>query len=102
MWISIRAWDFAHGFMELGKDDIDQPTEEECEIMQYTGLKASDEVTDVYEGDIINATGVIVGNKYESPQILEEGDNCVIEGMGTRAWRGTESIAMGRGCIYAE
>lgn len=73
-----------------------------CVLMQYTGLKASDEVTDVYEGDILNVTGLVVGNKYESPQILEEGDNCLIEGMGTRAWRGAESIAMGRGCVYAQ
>lgn len=72
------------------------------ELMQYTGLKDADGVADIYEGDIIDMQGNIKGNIYESPQIYEEGIDCIVTGMGTDAWRNTESVAMGRGCFYAE
>lgn len=76
--------------------------EGEYEIMQFTGLKDKTGVVEVYEGDIIDSEGNIKGNIYESPQIYEKGVDCLIEGMGTKTWRDTESVAMGRGCKYAE
>lgn len=69
---------------------------------QFTGLLDKNGVAEIYEGDIIDSEGIIKGNIYESPQIYEEGVDCVIEGMGTKAWRNTESIAMGLGCKYAQ
>jgi len=74
-----------------------------CEIMQFTGLHdCNNTLTDIYEGDIIDENGIVKGNIYESPQIFKKGIDFIIEGMGTSAWRNTESIAMGRGCKYSE
>ena len=67
-----------------------------------TGLHDKNGLAEIYEGDIIDANGTLKGNIYESPQIFKEGIDCLIEGMGTEAWRNTESVAMGRGCKYAK
>lgn len=71
-------------------------------LMQFTGLHDKNLLKELYEGDIIDANGNLKGNIYESPQIYEEGTDCLIEGMGTEKWRSTESIAMGRGCTYTK
>ena len=76
--------------------------DEDICLMQFTGLKDKGGGAELYEGDVIDEAGRMVGNKYESPQIHKEGTNLTIEGMGTSTWRDTESVAMGRGCKYAE
>ena len=70
--------------------------------MQFTGLHDKTELAEIYEGDIIDSNGNLKGNRYESPQIYQEGTDLLITEMGTGAWRDTESIAMGRGCKYTE
>jgi hypothetical protein len=70
--------------------------------LQFTGLHDKNGVAEVYEGDIIDKEGRIKGNIYESPQIYKKGIDCLVEGMGTKEWRNTESVAMGFGCKYAE
>lgn len=75
---------------------------EKLEIMQFTGLRDKNGLTEIYEGDIIDENGLVKGNVYESPQVFREGIDCVVKGMGTAEWRGAESIAMGRGCNYTK
>lgn len=75
---------------------------QQIKLTQFTGLLDKNGLTEVYEGDIIDIIGNIKGNIYESPQIYERGTDLLIERMGTNKWRSTESIAMGRGCMYSE
>ena len=102
-----RAWDkdYMHGarmeYFELGH--YQSPSFlRECPIMQFTGLHDKNGLAEIYEGDIIDANGILKGNIYESPQIYQEGIDCLIEGMGTETWGDTESIAVGRGCKYTK
>ena len=114
--IKFRAWDGKkmHKVCRLGCEgfstDLWSPSPVACEskqhgtlqIMQFTGLHDKNGLAEIYEGDIIDANGILKGNIYESPQIYQEGVDCLIEGVGTEKWRNTESVAMGRGCKYAK
>lgn len=92
--LTVRLTDVGFGFLDEEESDFI--------FVQYTGLKDNSERSaEIYEGDIIDQAGRLVGNKYESPQIHEEGITLTVAEMGTNAWRDTESIAMGRGCKYA-
>ena len=94
----IRQNDSGTGF-----DKVLIPNGDDLELMQFTGLKDNSVMhTEVYEGDILDVNGIIIGNLYEPPQVHTGGVDCVIAGMGTNAWRESESVAMGRGCEYAE
>lgn len=71
-------------------------------FMQFTGLKDKNGLTDVYECDIIDVDGIVIGNQYENEGLLENKTNFVIEGLGTAYWRYAEKEALARGCQYAQ
>lgn len=114
--IKFRAWDKDESLMtylDLGNKNpdvsrlhiallSDHLREPWGVVMQFTGLHDKNGLTNIYEGDILDENGLVKGNVYESPQIFREGIDCIITGMGTSAWRSSESIAMGRGCKYTE
>lgn len=71
-------------------------------VGQYTGLKDKNELTKIFEYDIIDANGRKVGNYYENSNLLKDGTCFLVARMGTKEWSRSEQEAIKRGCKYAE
>lgn len=89
--------------LDLKPHPFDNPYfSQQLKIMQFTGLKDKNSLTDIYEYDIILPDGTIGGNKYENADLLKEKTNLLVEEMGCKEWRSSEQAAIDRGCKYAE
>ena len=70
-------------------------------VEQFTGLIDKNGLTYIYEGDIIDTTGLVRGNIHESSQDFRFGIDIIVTEMGTKTWRDTEQRLLGCGCEYA-
>jgi len=70
------------------------------QVTQYIGLKDKNGLQEVYEGDIIDATGNIITNIHEKTHT--EKSDFIIQGFGTKDWIATYQGAVARGCKDSE
>lgn len=76
--------------------------EGEFEVMQFTGLLDSKGLRELYEGDILDGDGHLVGNIYEHKNVYREKTDLIIQDFGAKDWYSTYKKAMERGCEHAE
>ena len=119
--IKFRCWDMidkkmcdSFGILDtcwmMQKDNVftDKELAVSFILMQYTGLKDKNNLTQIYECDILDVDGNVIGNIFENKELLDETEdvkdpaNIIISGLGTASWCTTHYVAISRGCTDAE
>ena len=102
--VSVRLEEHDHDkktHTKLSENWFAIPENNEIELMQWVHLLGSEGCTDIYENDIIDYQGKVIGNLYEKESLLQEETNLLIKRMGAKEWQNTHSEAIGRGCRHA-
>ena len=107
--LKFRAWDESQKYMAYqGTPDLETIKSfmyhfGDKELMLFTGLHDKDgNNICVYDGDIVDLHGNLIGNKYENADLLKDQTNLLIEGFGTKTWTQTEQAGLARGLKYSE
>jgi len=74
---------------------------ENTTLMQFTGLHDKNAHNDIYEGDIIDIEGNVIGNVYETEETYTGRTNCIVATMAADSWGSFVKEAIERGCQYA-
>ena len=68
---------------------------------EFTGLLDKNGNTEVYECDIIDKDGNVIGNKYETADLLKVGTNLLIPEITGKTWKTAIEEGLDRGLKYA-
>ncbi len=108
--LDTNKWIFGYYFHQLddginahyiiSKEGIERIVAPET-VCQFTGLKDK-KLKMMYEYDILDGDGIIIGNIHEDNGLQKEGSNIVIPEITSKNWIAAYKKAMERGCKHSK